>query len=48
MTEIPGSRGWCIAIANQKGGVGKTTITLDLASAIEDSSGSVIVFDADP
>ena len=48
MTEIPGSRPWCIPIANQKGGVGKTTIALDLAAAIEDSSGSVIVFDADP
>jgi len=48
MTEIPGSRPWCIPIANQKGGVGKTTTALDLAAAIEDSSGSVIVYDADP
>jgi chromosome partitioning protein len=35
-------------VANQKGGVGKTTVALGLAAAIEDSSGSVIVFDADP
>ena len=48
MTEIPGSRPWCIPVANQKGGVGKTTVALNLAAAIEDSSGSVIVFDADP
>ena len=48
MTEIPGSRPWCIPVANQKGGVGKTTVALGLAAAIEDSSGSVIVFDADP
>jgi chromosome partitioning protein len=48
MTEMPGSRPWKIAIANQKGGVGKTTVTLDLAAAISDSSGSVIVYDADP
>ena len=48
MTEIPGSRPWCIPVANQKGGVGKTTVALGLAAAIEDSSGTVIVFDADP
>ena len=48
MTEISASRPWCIPVANQKGGVGKTTVALGLAAAIEDSSGSVIVFDADP
>jgi chromosome partitioning protein len=48
MTEIPASRAWCIPVANQKGGVGKTTIALSLAAAIEDSSGTVIVYDADP
>jgi len=48
MTEISASRPWCIPVANQKGGVGKTTVALGLAAAIEDSSGSVVVFDADP
>src|ERR1700730_821965 len=48
MTEISGSRPWCIPVANQKGGAGRTTVALALAAAIEDSSGTVIVFDADP
>ena len=48
MTQMPGSRPWKIAIANQKGGVGKTTVTLSLAAAIADSSGTVLVYDADP
>jgi chromosome partitioning protein len=48
MAKVSGSRPWCIAVANQKGGVGKTTTALSLAAAIEDSSGSVVVFDADP
>jgi chromosome partitioning protein len=47
-TDMPGSRPWKIAIANQKGGVGKTTVTLSLAAAISDSSGTVLVYDADP
>jgi len=48
MTEILGSRGWRVAVANQKGGVGKTTVALSLAAAISDSSGSVLLLDADP
>jgi chromosome partitioning protein len=48
MTQMFESRAWKIAVANQKGGVGKTTCALNLAAAISDSSGSVIVLDADP
>ena len=48
MTETPGSRPWKIAIACQKGGVGKTTVALGLAAAITDSSGSVLLLDTDP
>ena len=44
---IPGIKN-LVAVASGKGGVGKTTVALGLAAAIEDSSGSVIVFDADP
>jgi len=45
---MPESRPWRLAVANQKGGVGKTTITASLAAAIADSSGQVLAFDADP
>jgi chromosome partitioning protein len=45
---MPESRPWRLAVANQKGGVGKTTITASLAAAIADSSGKVVAFDADP
>jgi len=48
MTEIPGSRPWVLAVASQKGGVGKTTTVLNLAAAVQDSSGAAAVFDADP
>jgi chromosome partitioning protein len=37
-----------VAIANQKGGVGKTTLTLALAAAAAQRSLSVLVVDADP
>lgn len=41
-------RPWIIAVANQKGGQGKSTITTALAAVIADSSGTVLVADADP
>jgi chromosome partitioning protein len=45
---MPEPRPWRLAVANQKGGVGKTTVTASLAAAIADSSGRVVAFDADP
>jgi chromosome partitioning protein len=40
--------GAVVAVVNQKGGVGKTTVTLGLASAAMDRGDRVLVIDADP
>jgi chromosome partitioning protein len=39
---------WVIALASQKGGVGKTTLALEIAAVFADTAGRALVVDIDP
>jgi chromosome partitioning protein len=48
MRHLMGRIAMVIAVVNQKGGVGKTTLSVNIAGALSDRLGSVLLIDADP
>jgi chromosome partitioning protein len=48
VTEPRTSSPWVVALPNQKGGVGKTTLALALAAVTADANGRALVVDVDP
>ena len=48
VTEARIASPWIVAVPNQKGGVGKTTLALALAAVTADANGRALVVDIDP
>src|SRR5207302_10964235 len=48
ITEARIASPWIVAVPNQKGGVGKTTLALALAAVTADANGRALVVDVDP
>lgn len=48
MVSARSTDSWVIAVCNQKGGVGKTTLSLSLAAATAEANGRALIADVDP